>query len=471
MHIGVLTHNYPRYPGDFSGTFVEALCQEFARQQQQVTVWSPFDMAYEERRADRETGRQGEGEKGRRGDKKTQDFTTRNPQSVIPNPSLRLFRYAFPDRLHTLGYMRSMHSDLSLKLSNYFLSPFFFAAGIATLLRDARRLRPDLLHAHWLLPNGFIAAVAARRLGIPLVISVPGSDAQVANANPLFRSMARFAMRQASLLTANSVELRDAVIGIGGEKATGREVLAQKFDLILYGTDPEALKPDSTGIDALRNSWREGDAQQQSPVSGLQSLVFQQSAIHNPQSTIPTILLCVGRMVYKKGFDTLLRAIAEPALRQRDVLAIMVGNGDQKTEWQAMADQLGISNRLRWVGNVPKTEIGVYYNACDVLINPSVSRPADGLNVCVLDAMSCGKAVVGSNVAGNPLAIVDGETGLIVPEQDAPALAAALARLVDDSDLRQRLGRAARRRIETELGWPHLARRYLRHFERIVREI
>ncbi len=470
MHIGVLTHNYPRYPGDFSGTFVEALCQEFARQQQQVTVWAPFDMTYEERRADRETGRQGEGERGRRGDKKTQDFTTRNPQSVIPNPSLRLFRYAFPDRLHTLGYMRSMHSDLSLKLSNYFLSPFFFAAGIATLLRDARRLRPDLLHAHWLLPNGFMAAVAARRLGIPLVISVPGSDAQVANANPLFRSMARFAMRQASLLTANSVELRDAVIGISGdnvnmgEREKGRkgEAIAQKFDLILYGTDPDALKPNLAGVDALRESW--GDGGQESPISNLQSQVF-------PQSTIPTILLCVGRMVYKKGFDTLLRAIAEPALRQRDVLAIMVGNGDQKTEWQAMADQLGISNRLRWVGNVPKTEIGVYYNACDVLINPSVSRPADGLNVCVLDAMSCGKAVVGSNVAGNPLAIVDGETGLIVPEQDAPALAAALARLVDDSDLRQRLGRAARRRIETELGWPHLARRYLRHFERIVREI
>ena len=140
----------------------------------------------------------------------------------------------------------------------------------------------------------------------------------------------------------------------------------------------------------------------------------------------------------------------------------------QKDEWQALAAQLGISERVRWVGNVPKTEIGIYYNACDILLNPSVSKPADGLNVCVLDAMSCAKPVVGSNVAGNALAIVDGETGLIVPEQDASALAKALAKLVDDGELRQKMGKLARQRIESELGWPPLARRYLGHFERIV---
>jgi glycosyltransferase involved in cell wall biosynthesis len=84
-------------------------------------------------------------------------------------------------------------------------------------MAEARRVRPDVLHAHWLLPNGFIAAVASRRLGIPLVISVPGSDAQVARQNPLFRSMARFALRQADLLTANSADLRDAVASIGAD--------------------------------------------------------------------------------------------------------------------------------------------------------------------------------------------------------------------------------------------------------------
>jgi phosphatidylinositol alpha-1,6-mannosyltransferase len=162
--------------------------------------------------------------------------------------------------------------------------------------------------------------------------------------------------------------------------------------------------------------------------------------------------------------------MAEPVLRQRNVMAVMIGEGDDKAAWQRLAADLGIAQRVRWVGSVRKDEIGVYYNLADVLVNPSVSRPADGLNVCVLDAMSCGKPVVGSTVAGNPLAIVAGETGLIVPEQDHAALAQALAHLVDDPALRLRMGAAGRRRIENELGWPHLARRYLQHFSEISRE-
>ncbi len=82
--------------------------------------------------------------------------------------------------------------------------------------------------------------------------------------------------------------------------------------------------------------------------------------------------------------------------------------------------------------------------------------------------MSCGKPVVGSLVAGNPLAIVDGESGYLVPEADPLALATALARLADRTDLQQQMGRAARLRIEQELGWPPLARRYIDHFTRLA---
>jgi hypothetical protein len=123
--------------------------------------------------------------------------------------------------LHRLGYMRSMQSDLALRLNTYLLSPGRFAAGIAAVLRDAKRLRPNVVHAHWLLPNGFVAAVAA----------------------------ARFALRQADLLTANSAELREAVVRIGAQRArSGREhteeALRHKFELIIYGTDPDALTSD-----------------------------------------------------------------------------------------------------------------------------------------------------------------------------------------------------------------------------------
>ncbi len=417
MHIGVLTHNYPRFPGDFSGTFIEALCQEFVRQQQQVTIWAPYDPAY------------------------TLPDYVANPHAPIQQPQvpdLRLYRYAWSDGAHTLGYMRTMQSDLALRSESYWLGPAMLSAGVAKVVREARRLHPDILHAHWLLPNGLIGAVASRLLGIPLVISVPGSDAQIANANPLFRGLARFAMRQASLMTANSADLRDAVAQL-------EPSVLNKFDLIVYGTDTTALKPDATGVAELRAQWA------------------------NTVSRQPFVMLCVGRMVYKKGFDRLICALADPALRTQEIVAVMVGEGDQKAEWQALAQELGVNDRLRWVGSVPKDKIGVYYNACDVLVNPAVRKPVDGLNVCVLDAMSCGKPVVGSTVAGNPLAIAEGETGLLTAEDDPAALAQALATLAADVTLCQRMGQAARQRIEQELGWPPLTRRYIAHFQRLQR--
>lgn len=407
MHIGVLTHNYPRFPGDFVGSFIEASCRELARSGQRVTVLAPYDTAY---------------------DRPLHEPVDGGRIDIIP------YRYAWPTRLHRVGYGRSMRSDLALRFEGYLLSPAMIASGIATTLRWARRERPDVLHAHWVLPGGFIGGVVSRLTGIPLVVSVPGSDAQVARSNPVFGAMARSAFRQAALITANSADLRDAVAEVGADLA--------KFDMIAYGTDPDRLRPNREGVAELRASL------------GI-------DANH-------VVALAVGRMVRKKGFDVLVRAMADPELRSRPVIAVLVGTGDEWLRWQQLGRELGVDDRLRWVGSVPSDRIATFYNAADIMTMPAVTEPADGLNVCVLDAMSCAKPVVGSNVAGNPLAILDGVTGAIVPERSSADLAAAIAQLADDPGRRERMGLAGRRRIEMELGWPALTRRFMTHFERLA---
>ncbi|NOZ71155.1 MAG: glycosyltransferase family 4 protein, partial [Chloroflexi bacterium] len=206
MRIGILTHNYPRFPGDFSGTFMQQLCVELVRQGEEVHIIAPFDPA----------------------------FTAE--VRATANPHLHLYRYAWPPSLHTLGYMRTMQADVRMRLNTYFLSPLLFLSGIQTALQVARKHRLDVLHAHWLLPNGFIAAVAARRLGLPLVVSIPGSDALVADKNALFRKMARFTFAQADMITANSRSLRKvAVERLGADPA--------KFELVIYAVDPDRFHP------------------------------------------------------------------------------------------------------------------------------------------------------------------------------------------------------------------------------------
>ncbi len=404
MRIGVLTHNYPRFSGDFAGHFIRQLCRELARQGEEVHVIAPDDPAYS---AEARAG---------------------------SHPQLHLYRYAWPPRAQRLGYMRTMEADVRMRLSAYALGPLLFAAGIVAAMRVARQQRLDILHAHWALPNGFIGAVVARRLGLPLVVSIPGSDALVAGQNPLFRAMARLAFAQADLITANAEVLREVAVTELGADPT-------RFELVIYGVDPEQLRPDPTGTAALR------------------------AALGIPPDAF--VFLAVGRMVYKKGFDILLEALAQAGEAARSWHTILVGEGDLWQEWQALGRRLGLSH-LHWVGNVPTDRMPVYYNAADALVMPSVRKPATGLHVAVVEAMACGKPIIGSDTAGHTLVIEPGVNGFIVPAGDATALAAAMQQLTSQPGLARAMGQAGRRLVETRFGWPQIARHYRQRYAELI---
>lgn len=420
MHIAVLTHNYPRFPGDFSGNFVASLSQEFCRQGTRVTVIAPWDPAYR----------------------------SPSPAPPGPAPDLHLWRYAPRADWHRLGYARSMEADVRLRSNTYGLAPMFFAAGAAATLRWCAEQRPDIIHAHWLLPGGFFGAAASRALEIPLAVSIPGSDALVAAQNPLFRRMARFALDRAGLITANSEALRAAAVEELGADPS-------RFDLIIYGVDDQALLPDPMGRDALRAELGVGED--------------------------ALLLLAVGRMVYKKGFDGLLRALgilrASGWLAAADgsgaaippLVVAFIGDGDLRGQWKQLARDLGVYGATRWLGSIPFDQMPRYYNACDALAMPAVTRPATGLAVTVLDAMACARPIIASDAAGNGLVVQDGVNGYLTPEQDDAALAAAILRFAAlGQEQRDAMGRASRLLVETRFSWPHLARRYLEHFARLT---
>ncbi|MBC7106732.1 MAG: glycosyltransferase, partial [Firmicutes bacterium] len=245
---------------------------------------------------------------------------------------------------------------------------------------------------------------------------------------------ARFALDQAALITANSHELQRVALELGADGA--------RFDLIVYGVDPDRIRRDVEAGTALRRRL------------GLEPDAF--------------VVLAVGRMVPKKGFRYLIQAM--PALRERIPVAraVMVGDGDERANLERMASALGVRAAVDFVGSVPRDEITAYYSAADALAMPSVTEPEDGLNVCVLDAMACALPIVSTNVAGNPLVVEDGRNGYLVPERRPDLLAEALARLALDPDNARRMGLAGRRRVEAEFSWPRLAARYLDHFHRIA---
>lgn len=163
----------------------------------------------------------------------------------------------------------------------------------------------------------------------------------------------------------------------------------------------------------------------------------------------PVRLLSVGRAVVKKGYDTLLRSLAllPPALSWRFV---HIGGGEELPRLQALAEELGIASRITWKGALAQEEVLAHYRGSDIFAlacRIASDGDRDGLPNVLVEACSQGLVCVSTDISGVPELLTDGENGVLVPSENASAMAAALERLVRDPALRQRLGNAAERRV------------------------
>jgi rhamnosyl/mannosyltransferase len=167
-------------------------------------------------------------------------------------------------------------------------------------------------------------------------------------------------------------------------------------------------------------------------------------------------VLFVGRLIYYKGADVLVRAMADV-----DADLVMIGRGPLEDELRQMASASGIADRITWLGPQDDDELAAWYHAADVFTLPSVAR-SEAFGLVQIEAHAAGTPVVSTDLTtGVPYANLDGVTGLTVPVGDSNALAAALNRLLQDDELRARLGAQARTRALTEFTIPRMVEQTL----------
>lgn len=175
-------------------------------------------------------------------------------------------------------------------------------------------------------------------------------------------------------------------------------------------------------------------------------------------------LLFVGRLRYYKGVNYLLEAL--PLIP--DARLTIVGTGPKEREWKNLASALGVTERVKWVGDVTDEELPGYYAACDVFVLPCSER-SEAFGAVQLEAMASGKPVVSCDVnTGVAWVNQNGITGLVVPPKDPEALAGAISRLLGDGELRGQLGRAARTRVEKEFTVGKMVEQVLEVYERAI---
>jgi len=392
-----LTQTYPRFEGDTAGPFIRDLARGLVRGGDRVSVLTPHaaDVA-------------GAWDDG--------------------GVEVRSFRYA-PQRFELLGYSRSLEADESVRPGAGAVAPLYALGARRALRRLLRRRRFDLVHAHWVVPNGPIAAGAVGE--VPLAIGLHGSDVFLAERRGVRWWVAR-ALRRARVLTGCSPELVERVARLGFDAARAR--------VIPYGVDAETFAPDPS----RRPLWR-------------RKLGIPLDA---------PLLISVGRMATKKGYQVLLEGLPQLLERHPALHLILAGAGDRLLEFRQRTRRWGA--RVHFPGAVFRDTLPDLYRAADAFVLPAVHDPkgnVDGLPNVILEAMASALPVVASAISGIPLAVRDGETGYLVPEQDAGALVDALGRLLADPRRARAMGEAGRRRALTELSWDAVAARYRAAYE------
>lgn len=335
-------------------------------------------------------------------------------------PTVRTFRYA-PERWERLGYGRSLRADEAMRGPALVVAPLYALAARRAVAGALAAERVDLVHAHWLVPN----AVALGRLPVPLAVGVHGSDVFLAERAP-FRAAARRVLGRSALVTGCSPELVDRVRAIGFP--------AERSRVIPYGVDTIRFTPRGE-----RGDWR--------------------ARLGIPDEA--PVLLSVGRMVSKKGFQRLAETLPAVMARVPDAHAILAGDGDLRPALEAATAAL--RPRVHFPGAVLRDALPSLYRSADVFALPAVHDArgnVDGLPNVILEAMASGLPIVASDISGIPLAVRPEREGLLVPEDDAAALAAALIALLGDRARRRALGAGARSRAERDLNWEAIAARY-----------
>ena len=186
----------------------------------------------------------------------------------------------------------------------------------------------------------------------------------------------------------------------------------------------------------------------------------------------PPALLTVARLVPRKGIDTVLQSLPLLLVQYPDLQYWIVGSGPARASLAQQAQELGLSHAVRFMDEVSESELPEFYRRATVFVMPARADyhagSVEGFGIVYLEASASGLPVVAGNSGGASEAVIENETGLLVPPDDPPALTQALSRLLDDAAMRQRMGRAGRRWVDRAMNWDRVGEQFISIIERAL---
>lgn len=275
------------------------------------------------------------------------------------------------------------------------------------------------VHAGRVLPEGFVGWLIARLIRKPIVIYAHGEEITTWRQFGKYHAM-RFTYRHADRIIANSDFTRRQLRQLG--------VQPSRISLISPGVDTQRFRP-NLPTEKIRNYLGIQEGQR--------------------------LILSVGRLSRRKGFDQVIRSIPLLIKEGIDARYALIGIGEDRDYLFGLAQEQGVADRVHLLGHVPTEDLPLWYNACDVFIMPNreIDGDTEGFGIVFLEAAACGKPAIAGDAGGTGAAVQDGVTGRLVKGEDLEQIADTLKNLLINDTLRMRMGQAGFGRAHSEFSW------------------
>jgi len=314
----VLTSTFPRWKNDSKPSFVFDLCIRLSKQFD-VFVLSPH-------------------------------FPGAKQYENLDDVKVYRFKY-FITRYQKLSDMDGILAALTNNKLNYMLIPFFLLGGLYALLKYSGKYKPNLIHAHWIIPQGLFAYVNYKILKIPYIITVHGSD--------IFKLKRLSYIKKLSLKNAKGI----TVVSDEINRKILKEIDSKLYtEVIPMGVDTHLFKPD------IRNQ-----------------SILKTYGIKGP------LLLFVGRIAPEKGIKYLIEAMPKIIEQYREIKLLIIGDGNQKKELKDLVKKKELKEHIIFIDSLSNKELPKYYATADIFVCPSLR---EGSPISYVESLACGTPIV-----------------------------------------------------------------------------
>nr|WP_320012022.1 glycosyltransferase [uncultured Desulfobulbus sp.] len=355
-------------------------------------------------------------------------------QEQMEGVHVHRFRY-FYSRFETLAGGQGIVPKLRRNKLYCLILPFFLLSQFFSLVVLCYRIRPVIIHAHWLIPQGLLAVVIKKIFHIPVVITAHGTDVFSLRAMLLLLVKRWIVRNSDQIITVSS-----AVAYVLGNDVTAGDLT----DIIPMGVDSAVFSPKNKN-DILRKLY----------------------GIHGP------FLLFVGRLSEVKGLNFLIDAMSLVIQRFPDARLLIVGQGELEGQLLDQVQRNGLDKDVLFVGGIENTKLPMYYASADLFVGPSIqARGGDreGFGLTFVEASMSGCLVMGTRGGGIEDIIVEDQTGFLVPPGETNVLAKKIVSVLERLESYSEMKTRARKSAAEKYDWAVIARQYIDLFRAYARK-